>query len=280
MSISCLMITTNKPERFAMLEKAIMSIEENARCDFKEKVLSVDWLNGYDPSLEHFKKYQDLGWIVIGGWCTGHRAMINNITRGLSEVTSAFLFYCEDHVIIKSVPELVTLDVLFNILPMNGGWINYNTHIVEENLLNVSDFVQKEDKGNYKIKYINAKDNYVVCRDEAFLKKSRSIADEYYLNFPAAITLTEIFRSLLSYGVQHYHDVGIEIGFTRAWMALYPKHDVFIYVKNKPSRRITFKQLHKLAQMKFRNNDPKMLHESLFEHPKLPGEDRLKNNFF
>ena len=284
MNISCLMITTNKPERFAMLDAAIMSIENNAQCEFKEKVLSVDWLEGTEPTLEPFKRYEKLGWTLVGGWCTGHRAMVNNIIRGLSQITSDILFYCEDHVIIECVPELPALEVLFD-GPFNGtlvniGWINYNTHIVEENLLNVPNFVQKEDKDNLRINYINNKSNYVSCWNETFLKKSFIIADEYHLNFPAAITPTEIFKRLLSHGYQHYQNIGIEIGFTKAWMELYSDKDVLIYVKNRPKKRITFKDFHNLAQIKFRNNDSKMLHESLFKHPVLPEDDRLKNNFF
>lgn len=295
MSISCLMITTNRPERLKMTRAALESIEANSgdikswRCCFKEKVLSIDCLDNVsetnhtlDPLEELISEYTGKGWIVTRGGCTGYRGMINNIKRGLEHITSDKLFYCEDHVVIKQIPHEDFIDSVFE--SDDVRWICYNTHIVEQNLLGIPNFVEKPDIGGDKMSYINDKRNYHATDEGVFLIKGTPLIDEYYLNFPAAIADTKIFRLLLATGCEHYHDIGIELGFTKAWFdcKLADRFEVAIYLSDTilESCSVDFRSIHYYAQMRFRNNDPSMLHPSINKHGVLPKEKANRNSFF
>lgn len=295
MSISCLMITTDRSERLKMLKAALESIEacsgnaKSWRCCFKEKVLSIDYLDSIPetghalgPLEELISEYTDKGWIIIRGACTGYRGMVNNMKRGLEHITSDKLFYCEDHVIIKQIPHEDFIDSVFDADDVR--WICYNTHIVEQNLLNIPNFVEKPDIGSNKMTYINDKRNYHATDEGVFLIKGTPLIDEYYLNFPAAITTTKIFNLILTVGCEHYHDIGIELGFTKAWFdcRLADKYEVAIYLSESilENCSVDFRNIHYHAQMKFRNNDTTMLHSSISEHGRIPENKASRNSFF
>lgn len=286
MDISCLMITTNRFGRIPWTLRALDSIESNAKCTFKEKILSVDMLHGESMNISAFCKYEALGWKIIVGDCTGYRGMINNQLRGLEHITSEMLFYCEDHIVIERVPSIDMLHIIFDGKD-NIKWLNYNTHIIEENLINKrvsSDREQVLIKEHKCLKYISTRENYVIYGEDCFLLKSLELADEYYLNFPATITTTKIFKLLLATGCKHYQDIGIEVGFTKAWFdcQLAYRFNVAIYVKPTviPTKIITFDELHDNAYMRFRNNDLSMWHDSIAKHDNMPGKKKHRNSFF
>lgn len=287
------MITTDLPHRTEMTMRAMREVTTAGEYKIDNFVLSIDIqpgrIDGYSRTKESsveaaiLRSYgESLGWQVITGECTGHRAMLNNIRRGLSLITEDNLFYCEDHVFIERVPPPEVLCFLFE--NAHTGWICYNTHVHQENLLNVPGFVESPDR-SIRMKYINDSSKWHRFAGEEFMIKGPQIRDEYYLNFPAAITQTDVFIRLMKYGLKHYSDVGIEIGFTNAWFDLqYDRsQQVAIYVKPgtialRPFEN--FKQMHNQACMRFRNNDPSMIHPSVVPHQSCPQQSNHKRSFF
>jgi hypothetical protein len=282
------MITTDKPERLDMTLKAMHSIDRNSQSYFKEKVLSIDELgldNEYTLGLLR-QAVTSMGWIAVSGPCSGQRGMVNNMLRGLPLITSDLLFYCEDHVIYEKIPSEDVINSIFN-RKAQVRWINLNTHIVEDNLIdkmvnpNVEEILRKEQEC---LKYIRTDSNYLSYGSDCFLLKSEELADDYFLNFPAIITTTKIFSILLTAGCQNYHDVGIEIGFTKAWFdCRFPaKFKVAIYVKPEArvTKPLTFDELHYYAWMRFRNNDLSKLHDSIAQHDHTPDNPKQRNAFF
>lgn len=263
----CLMITTDLPSRTAMTLRAMRAVTDAGINTFTEKVLSVDLQPDSPVSGLKFldAAAKDMGWRLVYGECTGRRAMLNNIQRGLEFVHGDNLFYCEDHVIVERVPVQPVLDVMFG--DAGFGWICYNTHVHQENLFSIPNFVESPDRPQ-RFEFMNDRCNWCRVGEDEFMVKAPAIHDEYYLNFPVAIAPLNIFRGMMSYGMNHYHDVGIEIGFTRAWSdCCYEQYKrVAIYTKPGTIRMLPFDgfgRMHDRACMRFRNNDPTMLHPSV-----------------
>jgi len=287
MSIGCLMITTNRPDRFEMTLQAMDSVNKCGH-DLDQKVLSVDLLPecshiqpGYEASL--ISAAEKWGWQVVTGECTGHQAMIHNICRGLSIIHTNWLFYCEDHVVIQRIPSEESLDFADRHACIE--WVCYNTHIHQENLLNVPGFTERPGREG-RLAFVNDPANWFrTFMGAEFLLKDTPIQDEYYLNFPAAITYTELFRELLLYGIKNYHGIGIEVGFTKAWFDTRSNRAncCAIYTQPKTIEELplaSFAALHQRACMRFRNNDPSMLHSSIIPHSVLPTDVKMQRSFF
>ena len=293
MSTACLMITTDLPHRTQTTLRAMRDVMAAGQKTFDNFVLSIDIqpgrIDGYDLKKESSTDAAMLrtigkaaGWKVITGECTGHRAMLNNIQRGLALVDEDNLFYCEDHVFVERVPSPTVMKYMFEFTPVR--WVCYNTHVHQENLLGIPGFVESADRPQ-RLAFINDETNWGALGGEEFLVKGSQIMDEYYLNFPVAIAPTEIFEDLMNYGLKHYSDVGIEVGFTRAWFDLqYDRYQqVAIYAKpgTKAFRPFeSFKQMHNQACMRFRNNDPSMIHPSVVPHQSVPQQSNQKRSFF
>lgn len=284
--INCLMITTNRPDRLYMTMQALETVSYHG-AHLGKKVLSIDLLPECIPGCEEtlIPAAEHLGWKVKTGNCTGQRAMVNNIWRGLYELSDGgdYVFYCEDHVRIQDIPDEVELEYLRS----HGSveWICYNTHVHQENLMNVPGFIERPDR-DVRLSFINDPAHWVrTPGGHEFLVKEEPIYDEYLLNFPAAITHVSTFRRLLQYACDNYKGIGIEIGFTKAWMDMgmprYWNPAIFAEAGTVAALPLpNFHALHMRARMRFRNNDPSMLHPSIIPHQSLPADVKMQRSFF
>lgn len=286
MSIGCLMITTNRPDRLEMTVGAMASVEKHGS-HIPLKVLSIDLLPECQPGCEEIlvSAAQQIGWKVVTGECTGQRAMVNNIYRGLCEFADGgnYLFYCEDHVVVQSIPTEPDLEEIRR--KAGVEWVCYNTHVHQENLLNIPGFVERPGREG-RLAFINDPANWIrTYGDQEFLVKDTPIQDEYYLNFPAAITHVSTFRNLLQHACNSYRGIGIEIGFTKAWFETGTAQHWRPAIYTQPGTMSMlplpdFKGLHMRAGMRFRNNDPSMLHPSIVPHQTIPSDVKQQRSFF
>ncbi len=289
MSIGCLMITTNRPDRLEMTIQAMDSVNQYGPHLLK-KVLSIDVLPecpdiepGYEKTL--FAVARKMGWDVVIGQCSGQRAMVNNIWRGLDRFSDSgdYIFYCEDHVRIQDIPYEGDLEYIRRNAAVE--WVCYNTHVHQENLLNVPGFIERPGRED-RLAFINDPSHWVrTPNGREFLVKGTSILDEYYLNFPAAVTHVSTFRKLLQYACDTYQGVGIEIGFTKAWldsgMLKFWSPAIFAEPGTVAALPLPdFHALHMRARMRFRNNDPSMLHLSIVPHQSIPADVKMQRSFF
>lgn len=290
MSIGCLVITTNLPHRLNRTVALLESIDQHGPCLFQKKVLSIDLqpdIEGCEDALRSM--FEPKGWMVVQAPCTGERAMLHNIQRGLMHLDTDLLFYCEDHIIVERLPSENDLHYVMDREMVQ--WINFNTHVHQENLLGIEGYVDPPGR-EVKMAYINSlRSNdgmphwYRAPSGDEYLIKEDCIRDEYYLNFPAAIASRKVFTELMAYGMEHYSGIGIEIGFTRAWFDLgYDRiGQVAIYVQPGTTVKIPFEsfgQLHQQACIRFRNNDPSMLHASVVAHVAMPVNPNQRRSFF
>ena len=257
MNLTCLMIATNLESQLSIFERSIASVNKFI---FKRKILTIDvFNNGFD--LSYFDKYPD--WDIISGKTTG---LINNMLRGLDQIDSGLIFYCEDHNLVTAIPkDIGTL-----------SWVCYNTHIVP-NCKKARAKLPKK-KYEYGLAYINDKHNYIKYGQDIFLIKNASLKDEYYLNTPVIITDVKILKALLTYGIKHYKNIPQETGLTNAWFDLgYDKqYNVGIYVKD-IKFPLSFDMLNQCANIRCRYNDTTMEHVGVVDYSKKP---KGKNCFF
>ncbi len=284
--INCLMITTNRPDRLWRTMQALETVNYHGT-HLSKKVLSIDLLPECAPGCESelVPAAQLMGWKVVTGKCSGQRAMVNNIYRGFSELEDGgdYVFYCEDHVRIQEIPNEADLEYLRR--NRSVEWICYNTHVHQENLLNVPGFIERPGREG-RLAFINDSAHWIrTPNGREFLVKDTPIQDEYYLNFPAAITHVSTFSRLLTHACINYHGIGIEIGFTKAWFDTHIS-EAWTPAIFAESGTITalplpdFHALHMRARMRFRNNDPSMLHPSIVPHQEIPTDVKQQRSFF
>jgi hypothetical protein len=256
MKVSCLMITTNVVSRLHLLDNAIKSVERCSGDLIDNKVLSIDMMPNQKCDLNHFKQYEQLGWTLVSGRCSGHRGMLNNMIRGLQNTElSDYIYYVEDDVVITRLPNRQSFGCLAYGQTSNAkpiGFACFNTHV-------------NADKG--KIGFINNKANYQFFGDELFLIKNEQIRDEYYLNFPSAFIKDGLFREMVVYAADHCEGLGMEPGLTKAWfdLQLYNRYDVATYVRPDTLDHLPldFDKFYHMANMQFWNNDVNLRHPSI-----------------
>lgn len=263
MKISCCTITTNLTKRCSLLDNMIGSLYE---CEniFTEKIMSVDVFSGGGcVDLKWFERFND-NWNVVYKNSDIRRSMILNQQNALKKATNDVIFYTEDDIVINNIPQLDTINKLFNGNLVNGkpvGFISYNNHVW-------SDFNQNP---KHIIDFITNPDNYISINGDLFLIKNMTIKDRYYLNFPVSIFNKGIVLSLHEYAMNHCNGLTVETGLTKAWFNLKydEQYEVLIYVKNeilddiRAGKKITVLDFYNYANMSFWNNDVNLRHEAI-----------------
>lgn len=262
MNISTLLITTNHTNRQHLFKNTINSLEKAGISNISnEKIISIDIFEEYPFDIHLYDEYKNNGWTIIADKCTGYRGMINNINRGLQKCTNELIFYSEDDVIINKIPK--NINTIFSYITRNNkhiGFICYNTHIHEYTF---------QPPNIIKEQYIHNLNNYITIAEEVFLLKDEIIKDEYYLNFPVAIYRRNLYEKILNYSINNYKNIGLEPGLSKAWfeLGINNEYDVCVYLKNElhDISNITYTELHKNANMNFRDNDINLRHPSINE---------------
>ena len=257
MSTALLLLATDTPNRLDLLDNALMSLELQGY-PFKEKILSVDLMDKDVPNAAMkslLQVYQERNWKVVVGRCSGHRGMLNNILRGVSQITTDCLMYSEDDIVVNKIPYSIP-DIFSD---SRVGYVCYNTHVHDLGIPTGSE---------PKLAFINDKSNYrSLSNGNFFLIKGAVLKDNYYLNLPVMISKTAIFKKLLEYASSHCQSLGMEPALTKAWFDLgFDKtHDVAIYVKPTAMRDIphTLDSFYHQANMNFWNNDSSLRHPSI-----------------
>ena len=114
-----LFLTTNIESRQEQSSRAFNSLLRNAK-DLERIVATVDVVEDepcFDTESETFPIDENHSVLVdvVMGKCTGYRAMINNLCRGLEHIPDdELVLYCEDHIVLTHVPSLFTLNHLFD----------------------------------------------------------------------------------------------------------------------------------------------------------------------
>ena len=247
MNIDALVVTTNRNDRLSFLSNVINSIERFNI--FDNKILSVDIIKD-EVSINYFKLYSDMGWNIIAGESKG---LANNQTRGLSEITSEYMLYSEDKVIINKIPSKEVIPYIFDYIK----YLCYNMHIE-------CDFVSPKQQS---IDFINNKDNYKTIFNDTILIKKPELYDDYYLNFPVVLAPTKNFKEIHTHARTKFPDTPIEVAMSKAWQDKYHMSGIGIYVKNDVFLHIPMNLMDffHMANMQYWNNDPHLRPPSIVE---------------
>jgi len=226
-------------------------------------VMSVDVFGGGEGvDLNWFEKYGD--WNIFYKNKDHYRSMILNQQNVLKKASNDIIFYSEDDIVINNIPQLDTIDKLFNGNLVNGkpvGFVSYNNHV----------WIDFNQNPKHVIDFITNPDNYISINGDLFLVKNMSIKDRYYLNFPVSVFNRDVLLSLHEYAMKNCRGLTVEAGLTKAWFDLKynDKYEVLIYVKNEilndihAGKEITVLDFYKYANMNFWNNDKNLRHPSV-----------------
>jgi len=245
-SLSCMMLTTNGPDRAKDRDEALRSIDKsNARWPYN-RILAVDQTcNIVDVCFHPL-------WKTVYG---PNQGMARNMESGLKEINGELLFYCEDHVVLRRFPSIIALEYMFSDPLPSGkslGYVCYNTHVLDPGQLDAD--------GRFH-RFIQDPKNYITIVGEKLLIKTPGIRDAYYTNFPAAIVRTELFKKMLQWCFENRVGKAVEPSFCEAWFALGfdQEYETAIYVLPdfQPEGK-TFSDLHSSACITFVDNDPDM----------------------
>ena len=212
MTVGCLFITTNLNRRLNMVEDAIRSIDKYG-FDFDKKIISVDCI---DPSgdISFFNRFK--GWEIV--FNRGNKEGLNgHQKKALQHIDTDYLFYFEDKLKVLRLPSKEKIEKI-----MEGfEYICFNMHMTEN-------FCEPPDN---IVDYINQKNNYKKIGCDLFLIKSPELSDDYYLNFPACIVKTNMFKKLQSLALKNYPDLPVEVSINKIWLKYYRDKKVAIYVQ-------------------------------------------------
>lgn len=261
MKISCLMITTNVPDRLHLLDNTLRSVEACNNGLLDGKTLSIDIMPEYKFDLDYFKQYERMGWTLVTGGCSGYRGMLNNMIRGLNNVNPCdYIYYVEDDVVITRLPSRDTFDSIATTPTHHNKMLGYSC--LSTHILSLDEPPQPERQA-----FINNKANYQFWGEELFLVKEEVLMDKYYLNFPSAFIKDSLFRSMISYASKKFKGIGMEPGLTKAWfdLGLNKAYDVGIYVKPETLNQLPMdlNMFFHMANMRFWNNDEGLRHPSI-----------------
>ena len=106
-TIGCLILATCHASKVRWVQQVEKSISENDI--FDEKVLAVDEFNNLIFPSRVKKYFEEKGWKVI---IDNHKSRTKSMLHGLAELSTDFVFYSEDDVLIDLPPKQFILDNL------------------------------------------------------------------------------------------------------------------------------------------------------------------------
>ena len=256
------MITTNLKSRLALLRNAVQALKKHED-RFSRKIMSVDIFPG-GVALTWFDRWQKQGWRVLSKPVDAQRSMILNQRQVIAHARSEIVLYTEDDVVVNQLPQLTTIQKLFNENMIKGkrvGFMCFNNHV----------WSRFNEDPEHIINFINDLGNYMIIDGDVFLVKNEVVKDDYYLNFPVAVTTKSLFLELQDYALEHKRGLGVERGMTRAWFDTGKDKEYAVVVSLKPEvihdiklgKQITVVDFYNYANINFWSNDPHLRHESV-----------------
>ncbi|HJY98681.1 MAG TPA: hypothetical protein VJ227_03135 [Patescibacteria group bacterium] len=256
------MITTNIRDRLRLVENTVASLKKHEGL-FSQKIMSVDVFPDGVP-LSWFDKFQKQGWKVLSKDVDAAKSMILNQRKAVSAAETDIILYTEDDILVNYLPKLTTIHKLFGGNIINGkpaGFICFNNHV----------WTKFKENPEHIISFINNLDNYITIDGDVFLVKNETIKDNYYLNFPVAITSKKLFLELQDYALESKKGSGVEAGMTKAWFDTGKDKEYAVIVSLKPKiltdiksgKKITVIDFYNYANINFWNNDATLQHQPI-----------------
>ena len=225
--------------------------------------MSVDVFDN-EESLDWFNKYKKAGWKVLSKKIDPEKSMILNQRNAISNANTDVVLYTEDDILVNKLPKLTTIQKLFKQNTLNGkrtGFVCFNNHI----------WSKFKENPKHIIDYIHNLDNYITIDGDVFLIKNKTVKDNFYLNFPVALTTKKLFLELQNYALENYTRLGVEQGMTKAWFDMGKDKEIAVAIslKNeiltdiKSGKHITVQDFFNYANINFWGNDASLRHQPI-----------------
>lgn len=201
-TISALVLCTAK--RLKYLEDCINSLEPNY---FDQKILSIDEFGNHKFPNELKEKYENLGWELV---IDNHQSKLGSLINSLDKVTSDFVFYQEDDIIVN-LPDknfiLNQLDTTYT--NRQCGWISLNLGGAQTDL-----------KNRVYADLIRCEDNKILSTEEYFsFLREEEVKNDWFFEFPSIFIDKNIFQKNLSImkNLGLYDNYSVEQNLTKIW---------------------------------------------------------------
>jgi len=217
--IDCVLIGTSLEKRLKVLKDTAKSLSINSD-RFNKMFLSIDdFGNGFDAT-----PFEELGFEVLVHPRVG---MVENKFVAMRLSRADWIFYCEDDVEVKQLPDLLELTRLsfddrkcgmITLWPGSFGASQFHTQITKD-LHTPSRY--KDVEGDLVVFDVNEN-----CRNHV------------YICFPTALFRKDIIEECYTYILKNYPVTQIETGYTRAWFDLGLNNKYFLGLLLKDPRGI------------------------------------------
>lgn len=215
MKYSCLIIGTTLSHRVDKLIETMISIDKE-NFDFESKFLSID---DFGENLsDKIKTYSNNNnWSIIVGEKKG---MVNNQIRGLNNIKTEWVLYCEDDVLVEKLPSNEQLKKLHDkindvgIVSLTGGGYRPDKEVLDN--------------------IVNPDNHVIVGNDETFWFRDPKHNNGWFFEFPILFVKTDIFNNCINESLNNFKGIQIEQSYTKSYFNLgyHEKYKRYSWVKN------------------------------------------------
>jgi hypothetical protein len=211
-TIGCLILATCHASKVRWVQKVEKSISENDI--FDEKVLAVDEFNNMFFPARVKKYFEEKGWKVI---IDNHKSRTKSMLNGLAELSTDYVFYSEDDVLVDLPSKEFILDNLkHKIGDLECGMLSLNLGGTTSTISNMGGSNSNTGSKNGDLDF--AKENMIIQNDTSFsFRRLEEKRNAWFYEFPGLFMPRELMADTINKSKEKFKGMQIEMALTSAW---------------------------------------------------------------
>jgi hypothetical protein len=224
-SVSAIVIGTTLPNRLEQFKRTVLAIEsadKSAGGLIDQRIVSIDdFGQGLRDDDRHL--FEHFGWKLI---LKPRRGMVKSQQEGLANVTSEWVFYCEDDVFIERLPSKENFEKVrkeirgdrrCGIISMMQGGYDYPRKTPEQHKgTGLPEYKQKQ-----LIDHIKDPLSYITLDNESVLwVREERFRDPWFIEFPVTFMRSDLMKKCSVHASTNFAKWQIEQGYTKSWFTI------------------------------------------------------------
>lgn len=211
-TIGCLILATCHASKLRWVQQVEKSISENDI--FDEKILAVDEFNNLIFPSRIKKYFEERGWKVI---IDNHKSRTKSMLHGLAELSTDFVFYSEDDVLVNLPPKQFILDNLnHKIDDLECGMLSLNLGGTTSTISNMGGSVSNTGTKNGDLDF--AKENLIFENNTSFsFRRLEAKRNAWFFEFPGLFMPRTLMEDTINKSKEKFKGMQIEMALTAAW---------------------------------------------------------------
>lgn len=211
-TIGCLILATCHPSKMRWVQQVEKSIANNDI--FDEKILAVDEFNNliFPSRIKNY--FENNGWKVL---VDRHKSRTKSMLHGIDEMSSEYIFYSEDDVLIDIPDKQLIINTLnHKIDNRECGMLSLNLGGTKSTISNMGGSLSNIGSKNGDLDF--AKENILFQNDKSFsFKRLESMSNPWFYEFPGLFMPKELMKETIEKSKEQFKGMQIEMALTQAW---------------------------------------------------------------